>query len=52
MQRDLRVEGHHINESFLVAPSLEGTLVGWGWWEMLLAADNQLSHRAWSVASF
>lgn len=46
-----RVEVPRLYESFLVAPSLEGsatdTLAGQGRWEeMLWAADNQLSHWA------
>lgn len=57
MQRAPRVEGPHLYESFLVAPSLEGsatdTLDGWGRWEEILwAADNQLSHWAQRIAFF
>lgn len=57
MQRAPRVEGLHLHEWFLVAPSLEGsatdTLAGWGQWEeMLWAADNQLSHWHGELLSF
>lgn len=57
MQRASRVEGPHLDEAFLVAPSLEGsatgTLDGWGRWEEILwAADIQLSHWAQRIAFF
>lgn len=57
MQRAPRVEGPHLDEAFLVAPSLEGsatgTLDGWGQWEEILwAADIQLSHWAQRIAFF